>query len=423
MNSDSKTILFLISTANQAASAAPVREPLNEQGYKAIAVGLDRYFNLPVQDKFQDKFDDFLVLENPTGINELMWNLSPDQLREQGKAFWGLFPSILASTQPAVLVTGNDRGYLEQMGVKRASMRKIPTLLLQDGLLNDQSFPTDAQSVPGKIKSTLQRLMGSLFPEIFGWQPYTDSPAIGYGLGSTSLKALSDPWSFEILKGKGVNPGICIITGQPRFDSIAAVNAAETEQIRADLATMLPQPELVLFATQAIGAWGEVDPELYGKTVRAIFIAMGQKASSLGVVVRPHPSEDPKFYQNIITELELTNAILYKEGALHPVINACDSFLTGYSTTALEAIILGKPVLLVNPFGVEQGLPYASEGAAVEITSLDDLDSAVTDVFLNPDTRNRLAERRGPFLEKYVGPVDGKAARRVADVILRLAEG
>ena len=96
--------------------------------------------------------------------------------------------------------------------------------------------------------------------------------------------------------------------------------------------------------------------------------------------------------------------------------------LTINSTAAIEAIILDKPVIVVNLTGEVDIMPYAQSGAALGVYKEEELVSAINDALNDKNTIRQLKEARKMFESEHAYKVDGKSTERVVELIERIIE-
>ena len=91
-------------------------------------------------------------------------------------------------------------------------------------------------------------------------------------------------------------------------------------------------------------------------------------------------------------------------------------------TVALEAALVGTPVITVNLTGAFAAVPYADLGVSREVTDAEGLRAALGDAVAGglPSFQSSPEVRRG--VEYLVGPCDGRSAARVADVIVEMLD-
>lgn len=142
------------------------------------------------------------------------------------------------------------------------------------------------------------------------------------------------------------------------------------------------------------------------------------------LVIKPHPNEtNTGDYEALAGELpEAVRFVAHGARPLQELIDECTVLATRYSTTAIEAIVAGKPVMTVFPTGAREHYPFAAEGAAVKVNACDELLPTLRALLSDRALHERLASHRKAFIDRHVGPLDGGATDRVVEHLLRLTE-
>ncbi|MEN6544785.1 MAG: hypothetical protein ABFE07_01985, partial [Armatimonadia bacterium] len=145
------------------------------------------------------------------------------------------------------------------------------------------------------------------------------------------------------------------------------------------------------------------------------------------LALKLHPSDDEKtlpLYRKLVVEGD-DRVVLVPHGQypLNELLAACDMMITRDSTVVFEANLLGKPAITINLSRWEEELPYAATGGALGVYRLDDIEGAVRSVLEDEGVREELARRREGFGEAHMGPRDGGATRRIAEVICGYGRG
>lgn len=79
---------------------------------------------------------------------------------------------------------------------------------------------------------------------------------------------------------------------------------------------------------------------------------LSQKFSDFQIVIRPHPSEAPDFWQSAADKLH--NVVVDSEGPIGPWVLGADAVLHNGCTTGLEAFLMRRPVFSYMPFTSEE---------------------------------------------------------------------
>ena len=101
------------------------------------------------------------------------------------------------------------------------------------------------------------------------------------------------------------------------------------------------------------------------------------------------------------------------------LLAASDLVLVGQSTLGLEAMVLGRPVVVLNPSRSFEFVPYVREGAAPVVYERSELVPVIRGL-LGPE-RERFEKGRRRFVELYASAADGGSTKRVVDLIGSMA--
>jgi hypothetical protein len=203
-----------------------------------------------------------------------------------------------------------------------------------------------------------------------------------------------------------------VVTGQPRFDSLAKANEFFDKDEICKKLGLTTSKKILLWAT---------DSGLREEESKENISAVYQAASALENVqlaIKLHPAEDqeaPLYKQNH----SYAPIIIKGKQPISELLYACDAMVTKASTTANEAAILNKPIVVLNLSGEPDAMPYVEKGIALGVYKKEDLVSAIKDALYNGKIREKLAEGREKFVYEYAYVQDGKASERVANLIMQ----
>ena len=111
-----------------------------------------------------------------------------------------------------------------------------------------------------------------------------------------------------------------------------------------------------------------------------------------------------------------------KKSNTYEAMYACDVMLAFFSTTITEALILNKPVIVVNLTGKPDPMPYVESGVAIGAHKQEDITPAIKDVLYNKDVGQKLAQFRKEFVYQHAYIQDGQATRRVTEFVEQMLE-
>jgi hypothetical protein len=173
------------------------------------------------------------------------------------------------------------------------------------------------------------------------------------------------------------------ITGNPAFDALGVPQTRATGLAwRASLGA--PPRRLVLLALQpepathpsSPGRTG--DPHLPERVLQACIDSVRQHPDWM-LIVRPHPSQPiPTMPDDAQVRLSPSSE------ALHPLLHAVDAVITGTSTVALEAHLVGTRVLQLLDSIAAPAMPYRALGVADAACHLTELPQTLAALLAQP---------------------------------------
>lgn len=205
-----------------------------------------------------------------------------------------------------------------------------------------------------------------------------------------------------------------ILTGGPCFDrtlSLKPDKKALARELRID-----PNKKWLTFTTQNVGAGGY-------PTEEEIFVGVTETARNIlaypdyQLIYQVHPGQKIEEIQVILDSVVGNNAIVVKYRDTEKLLAASDGVITFFSTTAIDAIILSKPLLLINLSDDTDFFPFVPMGAAFAAYRKEDIAKGLYDLMYN-------GEQIRPNLNKAAEYVnfknDGNALQRVMNLCYQI---
>jgi len=221
------------------------------------------------------------------------------------------------------------------------------------------------------------------------WRPV---PNVKCVWGEYSVEVLTDTCNYprSILK----------LTGNPKFDSIFNTKFNDAAIIKK---YGLSKKRKILFGSPAI-------PWLY-----PIIKEIAENNPQFEFIFKPHPNENIGKLEKMFSTMPRNFKLVDKFAHIYELIHASDIMITRISTVGFEAMLMGKPVFILNlDKNYSDGLPYVQSGAALEVRSLEGFQYQLDNLDkLKPELFKRMAR----FVAEQHYKNDGQATRRVADQI------
>ena len=205
-----------------------------------------------------------------------------------------------------------------------------------------------------------------------------------------------------------------IISGQPRYDILARADKVFNRRETFKRLNLDPEKKLVVWMTQS-HSYTTQQNERY---INIVYTA-ASGLEDVQLVVKLHPAEDPK-------------ATLYRKGKqfqpkiiggwgtlTFELLHASDIVITHCCSTAIEAIILNTPVIVLVPTSVPH---YIESGAAIAIQRAEELKTAIERILYDKDTQQSIAKAQRNYIRESDCLQSGRASQIVADLVMQMAE-
>jgi glycosyltransferase involved in cell wall biosynthesis len=208
-------------------------------------------------------------------------------------------------------------------------------------------------------------------------------------------------------------PESLVVTGSPTFDELLLASRTwDRPALRAELGAS-PDERLIAVASRFRGirethqSIGSAFPGL----VRAV-----EGLPRARLLVKPHPAESTDGYSRVMREMGATRArLLDSKQDLMRLMFAADVLVTVESLSAVEALVLGKPVVVLNmPTNLKE---MVDAGAALGVPEGQDPAETLSRALEDPGTRERLAAARSAYLNDVASGVDGRATLRLLELL------
>lgn len=256
----------------------------------------------------------------------------------------------------------------------------------------------------------------------------TLAPAHWHPGVAADLAAVQGEAPAEVIRNADNHPGLQIsVTGQPKHDVLLRKVAMFPRAQVCDEYGLDPRRPIVLYASHALGEQsstsrrGLAERRLAAREVEAVYRTMAE-LKNVELVVKPHPNEDVEPHNQVLKKVSADNIRLVQ--GIEPIealLSACDVLVTHHSTVGLEAVLLGKPLVIVNLSGRPDPFPYVRCGVAVGAYQDCDIASTIEAALFDPPTREGMAASRPAFLRRHAFRGAVPATERVVAVALALA--
>jgi glycosyltransferase involved in cell wall biosynthesis len=346
-----------------------------------------------------------------------------DALRRKGRRvrvlrferIWERIEHLLSkTTRRRSFASFYSKPKVEQQGtVKSLAYRLVPRLIYHSArllrlempaiiiVLTDSTPPCRIAVLTGKVAKVPSLLL--LHSGLIGW--IYDCPAF-----VSDKIAVMGEFAKRVLIADGVDEDKIVITGRPSYDALVRAKTNLDKKAICSRFGLNPYEKIAVYTTE------NLPPDESECMARTVCKAL-KEVPDVQSVIKVHPSElDISMYKNLTKELGLSSVIT-REASIYELLHVCDIMVTGFSATALDAMILDKPVIAVNLTGFEDPLPFAESGAAIGVYQESDLKEAIWKGLYDEAVKEKLGKSREKFVFEHAYKRDGRAAERVAELV------
>jgi UDP-N-acetylglucosamine:LPS N-acetylglucosamine transferase len=202
-----------------------------------------------------------------------------------------------------------------------------------------------------------------------------------------------------------------VITGSPKFDAL--LKAAATYD-RATIRKRHGVPDTV---TLLVGAsrWTAIGT-VFRDVVKAV-----EAEPDVWLLVKPHQAERPDRYEKVIEEesSERVRVVSVDENLISLIV-ASDGLLTVDSLASSEALVIGRPVFVVNLPNHNEAL--VERGVALGSRQGEEIAQQLKRFLHEPQVRAELDERRKRYIHEFAYGADGLSTERILAALRECAD-
>ena len=205
----------------------------------------------------------------------------------------------------------------------------------------------------------------------------------------------------------GYRPQQLELVGNLTLDRALGSTQDEARRANRDFGALTASGRrLILYATSGVN---KNEPDI----LAAIVTLCNASDANIALAVRPHPTIGRQLYADVLETAPKDRVAIVTKGTVHEAIAAADVVITDYSTVGAEAVLLKRPLLVVNMTGAPfPANNYADLGVAVEARRPGEVPALLRRLLDEgcywPDAEEKLAR----FTEAYNWGGDGHASRR-----------
>lgn len=303
--------------------------------------------------------------------------------------------NLFKKEKPDVIIALTVQVSPQLMTILAAKKNKIPVILICRGLSPTNNF------------------------ELF--YRFGKLPNLPQSLYLHGIYALSGPWIKEnLMKNCKVPEEDIIVTGQPRYDQLVKFRDKFDKEAFLNLHNIDEHKKIVVVSTY----YPILAIEERKKLIRDLLDEL-KKINEIAVIIKPHPLESQKFYDDIIESKKYDALVMSERSNITELLLASDLMIGTSSTTLLEASILNKPVLVLNLSNIGFNRLWASisspeNGALQYIFKKEEIQPKVREILFDKKIQEKMERARKKFVYDLAYLQDGKATERVIDLAMQL---
>ena len=245
------------------------------------------------------------------------------------------------------------------------------------------------------------------------------SLVVSHGLGISKLNPdQPDSVYYAIIGSKyrdnliriGVNPENIYVTGPAFMDEIVGY-VGKGKKIKG-------RRRILIITTPMIEA-NLIKREEYVEYVEKLLSDLN-KLENVEMTIKLHPREKSKIYDEIVKGLGYDNIKMVQgqeKSKLYSLINESDIVLGFVSTVSVEAMIIGKPSLIVNLLPAIPKDYIMSDERAVCMGREEAASKIVGEILDDRRKEKELLEKQEELIRDYLYKIDGKAGVRTLELI------
>ena len=216
----------------------------------------------------------------------------------------------------------------------------------------------------------------------------------------------------EFLVKNEVEPERIVVTGGPVFDKTISLKPDKVK-IYTELGIGPDSKRIIVFTTQGQGAGFRPSTEEIESGIIETIKAASQYQDVL-LLFQVHPGQSVEDIQKVAEKADHSGVRVIKYHDTESLMAVSDGVITFFSTTAIDALILGKPLLTINLSDDRDFYPFVPMGAAFGAYTKEEIMPAFKKLIENPEELKDGREKAIPYV---VYKTDGKSLERVLNLI------
>jgi CDP-glycerol glycerophosphotransferase (TagB/SpsB family) len=262
-----------------------------------------------------------------------------------------------------------------------------------------------------------------------------------YSTFTSDKQALWGKWYYDALVSmSGIDPNRLVVTGNPQFDSFVEIDSVKSRNKVCSYWKIEKDKNIctLTFALQVYRSGSEPPSEEQTEKVMNLLVPIMKavKDANAELIIRPHPAEYvwglPGWYEEAARragqDFHFNDPRSLEEPSLAEILSASDVTITQWSSTGLQSVLLGTPVISVQ----QSDLGYSGTSMKMYFDgytyrqvygSSEDIEKNLKNQLIDLLTEKPDQQRFSKYIEKFADKIDGLASERVCNVIEDMVQG
>jgi len=220
-------------------------------------------------------------------------------------------------------------------------------------------------------------------------------------------------FSGDVLAKRNMPKEKIILTGGIPFDRTLSLVPDRNSISR--ILSLDPGKKWILFTTQGSGSGNMPTPDEIRSGVVETAEALANN-EDVQLIYQVHPSQNIDLVTELLDGLSGGNCMVCRYRDTEELISASDAMITFFSTTAIDAVLLRKPLMLINLSDDRDFFPFVQRGAAIGAYEKEDIRPSLDRLMSGFVCSDEVYEELADYIN-YKN--DGKALSRVMDIIYK----
>ncbi len=300
-----------------------------------------------------------------------------------------LIKEMIDFENPELVVYSSDIDEFGRMLFYFCRQKNIPTIAIQHG--------------------TLPKTIPLFIYKKFELKGYTAPPM------PTKLVLYGEYYNDFIKKiGNYPKEGI-VVCGNPRYDYYKIMKETHIREEFFREFNLDKEKRTIMLLTQPLPSEKERE-EIIDGVCKAV-----KEIPNSQLIIKLHPAETSDImHRRIVRQNNINNCYITKNVDNFKILYISDVLIGPVSTLDYEAMLLEKPVIVLNLTKRFEEIPFVKEGSAIGVYEKEKISGALKTALFNEKFKKTLKSNMQKTVRQHLFRNDGNASRRISAVALKL---